>query len=85
MGRYKFSERKKKFAEYFLTPRRRGETGGNAYRSALRAGYSESYAKKIMSRMRWTELSIIAEKSGIIMMDDDTREYAYEIENIRNG
>lgn len=81
MKRYKFSYRKRKFATFYLPSRRDSESGGNAYRSALRASYSESYAKKIMSYMHWTELARIAEESGVIKLEDHIHEYAYR--NIR--
>lgn len=56
--RYKLSRRKKLFALYYFDFDRLYPPSkpGNAYRCALRAGYSESYAKKIMSYMRWEEL-----------------------------
>lgn len=58
MSRYRLSERKKKFARYYFDFERiySRSSAGNAYRCALRAEYSESYAKKILSYMSWREL-----------------------------
>lgn len=58
MNRYKLSERKLNFAYYYFDfakayPR---SSPGNAYRSALLAGYSDSYSRKILAYMGWREL-----------------------------
>jgi len=60
MKRYKLSERQIKFIKDYIN-RDRG-TFSNAYRSALRAGYSDSYAKKITSYIGWQELEKRIEK-----------------------
>lgn len=67
MKRYKLSSRKEKFAEYYLTAPRHSETCGNAYRSALKAGFSDSYAKRITADMNWQELKHLAEKQGYVL------------------
>lgn len=38
------------FLELYARP---GETFGNAYQSALKAGYSEEYAKNLKTRQNW--------------------------------
>ncbi|KKP94896.1 MAG: hypothetical protein UR99_C0034G0010 [Candidatus Moranbacteria bacterium GW2011_GWD2_36_12] len=63
--RYKLSERKRSFARLYFNVE--GEylpiLAGNAYRCALQAGYSESYAKRIMWHMNWRELKELMEIS----------------------
>ncbi len=81
MNRYKLSERKLEFARYYFSPE--SETCHNYYRSALKAGFSDSYARKISYGMNWTELAILVENQGLILLDDSLREYALRIENIR--
>lgn len=58
MKRYKLSKRKLYFARYYFDFEKTYSysSPGNAYRSALQAGYSDSYAKKILSYMGWREL-----------------------------
>lgn len=57
MVRYNLSQRKIDFARfYFDFERVYGLSFGNAYRSALLAGYSDSYSRKILSYMGWREL-----------------------------
>jgi phage terminase small subunit len=56
--RYKLSERKRSFARFYFDFERvyLPALAGNAYRCALQAGYSESYAKRILWHMDWREL-----------------------------
>jgi len=42
--------RQAKFLELWASP---GETFGNAYQSAIKAGYSEEYAKNLKTRQNW--------------------------------
>lgn len=61
--------RQSKFLEYYIDPN--SETFSNAYRSAIRAGYEEEYAKVILSKdLNWlsdtvndTRLVRLAEKA----------------------
>lgn len=59
--RYKLSERKRSFARFYLDVERlySPALAGNAYRCALQAGYSESYAKRILWHMDWRELEYL--------------------------
>lgn len=61
MGRYKLSKRKLEFARFYFDFDRiySRAFAGNAYRCALQAGYSESYAKRIMWHMNWKELETL--------------------------
>jgi len=77
MRRYKPSEKKLNFAQYYFLPD--SETRNNFYRSALKAGYSDSYARKIMCNMNWTELALMAEDQGLVLLDDNLRKYAQKI------
>jgi len=65
--RYGLSERKKSFARLYFDFERvhSPALAGNAYRCALRAGYSESYAKRIMWHMPWKELESLMKISEI--------------------
>lgn len=73
--------RQELFFEYFLT--RDSDTFSNAYQSALKAGYENSYAEQVMSRMpRWMservkdeELISIAEKNvkDLMLQDEDKK------------
>jgi hypothetical protein len=74
MSRYKLSEKKLEFACYYFSDE--SETRYNYYRSALKAGFSDSYARKIMCNMNWTELALMAEDQGFTLLDDSSREYA---------
>jgi phage terminase small subunit len=66
MKKYKLSERQIKFIQDYTNGS--GNNFSNAYRSALKAGYSDSYAKKITSYIGWQELEErlkkISEKVG---------------------
>lgn len=68
MGRYKLSKRKLEFARFYFDFDRHysRSSAGNAYRCALQAGYSESYAKRIMWRMNWKELE------GLMKISENT-------------
>lgn len=80
MPRYKLSEKKIGFARFYFSPE--SETHHNYYRSALKAGFSDSYARKISWRMDWTELAMLAENQGIILLDDGSREYAQKCQKM---
>ena len=82
--RYNLSKKKLVFAYYYFDSERKYSSclAGNAYRCALKANYSKTYAKKIMSHMCWTELAILAEKQGLIM-DKSLKKYLGKIsENV---
>jgi len=80
MGRYKLSERKLEFARYYFSSER--AFCYNYHRSALKAGFSESYARKISWRMNWTELAMLAENQGFILLNDSSREYAQRYQKV---
>lgn len=65
MNRYKLSKRKLEFARFYFDFERvfSISSAGNAYRCAIQAGYSNSYAKKIMSHMGWEELELLVKIS----------------------
>lgn len=46
-NQWQATQRQQDWLSYYMNPK--SETWGNAYQSALRAGYSESYARVIMS------------------------------------
>lgn len=71
MTRYKLSKRKMEFARlYFDYDRQYFQAlAGNAYRCALQAGYSESYAKRIMWHISWVELARMAQNQGIVLSE----------------
>jgi hypothetical protein len=84
MPRYKLSPRKLQFSRYYFNFERKYSSclSGNAYRCALKANYSETYAKRIMSYIRWEELATLAEKQGVIM-DEGLKKYLDKIsENV---
>jgi len=43
------------FIELYATP---GETFGNAYQSAVKAGYSEEYSKNLKTRQQWVSENV---------------------------
>ena len=43
------------FLELYATP---GETFGNAYQSAIKAGYSEEYSKNLKTRQNWVSENV---------------------------
>ncbi|MBT7705832.1 hypothetical protein HN569_00600 [bacterium] len=65
MSRYKLSQRKLTFARYYFDFEKIYSKSSyfNAYRCALAANYSDSYAKKIMSFMNWQELEMLLKMS----------------------
>lgn len=65
MARYKLSKRKIDFARYYFDFDKvyAKSRPGNAYRSALQAGYSDSYSKKILSYTHWRELETLVKMS----------------------
>lgn len=75
--RYKLSKRQIRFITYYLDNEDR-ITYSNAYRSALKAGYSDSYAKKITSYIDWEELEERVKK----LTKKDNRERYLESENL---
>lgn len=79
--RYGLSKRKLLFAFYYFDLDRRYSTclGGNAYRSALKAGYSDNYSKKILSQMNWVELAWRVENQGYIVLGESERAYVQKI------
>lgn len=80
MKRYTLSQRKIEFARFYFSDE--SETRYNYYRSALKAGFSDSYARKISWRMNWIELAILTENQGIIVLDDNLRKYAQKCQKM---
>ena len=77
MKRYKLSERKLELARYYFSEE--SETHYNYYRSGLKAGFSDSYSRKISAMMGWAELALLAEKQGLALLDKSSKEYAEKI------
>jgi len=77
MKRYKLSKRKLELALYYFSEE--SETRYNYYRSGLKAGFSDSYSRKIAWRMNWTELAMLAEKQGLLLLDESLQEYVKRI------
>lgn len=70
MRRYELSERKLNFARYYFDFERiySRSNAGNAYRCAVQARYSDSYARKIMSYMDWRELKELMKISEKVIL-----------------
>lgn len=84
MNRYTLSNRKLEFARFYFSDE--SETRYNYYRSGLKAGFSDSYSRKISWRMDWTELALLAENQGFVLLDDSLQEYAQKYQKtMENG
>ncbi|MFW5884821.1 MAG: hypothetical protein ACOCUF_01135 [Patescibacteria group bacterium] len=77
--RYKLSKRKINFAYYYLKFDRESPNScfNSAYRSALAAGYSDSYSRKICSHMDWIELVWLMDKEGYKVFSESVKDYVY--------
>lgn len=56
-NQWQSSQKQQKWLQYYMDPREK-ETWGNGYQAALKAGYSESYARNIMSpslALQWVQ------------------------------
>lgn len=65
MRRYRLSNKKIDFTHYYFDFAKvyPYSSPGNAYRSAIQAGYSDSYSRKILSYIGWRELESMVKMS----------------------